>query len=130
MSSYTTICLRKLSCPPVDLVSLALPSYGSLELARLETLSSELLHVARNSNSRTMLLDLGQRKLLGAGFLSVVERLRRALTDQRHSLILSGDDGGLLATAGWTRRVPHYPDLTDAVNISAGRRYCEPAVSG
>ena len=61
-----------------DVVTLALRSYGSLEFEKLALLDDELPNVAQSSKSRAIVLDLGHGRPLGAGFLSVLERLRAA----------------------------------------------------
>jgi len=120
--------VQRLANAPVDVAALALPSYGSLDLDRLKLLGEELDDFAESGRParRSIVLDLGRKKPLGSGFLSVIERLREAASSSGQALIVAGDDGGLLAAAGWRRRIPYFADLADALNAAVA---CRPLVN-
>lgn len=119
MCQNLTIRVQKLARVSVDLVSLALTDYGSLALDTLAVFESELMRIAHESGPHVILLDLGHRKRLGAGFLQCIAKLRDALMADDRMLIVCGDDGGLLRAIGWGHFIRHYPDIVDALNASA-----------
>jgi hypothetical protein len=119
MCQNVTIRIQKLAHVSVDLVSLALTDYGSLALDTLAAFDAELIRIARESGSQVILLDLGHRKRLGAGFLRCIAKLRDALGADNRELVVCGDDGGIFKAAGWGRFLRHYPNIVDALNASA-----------
>lgn len=112
----TTIRVQTLLRVTVDLVSLSLLDYGSLSVETLAAFENEMLRIGQESRSQVIVLDLGHRKRLGAGFLHCLARLREVLTDDERKFVVCGDDGGIFNAAGWGRLMRHYPNIAEALN--------------
>jgi hypothetical protein len=106
--------LRLMSDRQTTVVTVPSLDFNSLHNERLQQLARFFRNAADRVVGRTVVLDVTGVKTAGAGFLTEIHRLSRALTEKHVQLVIVGELRGLFRLVGWHRRFRLYDSLVAA----------------
>ena len=110
------------------LLTPAAGTYGSTELDTLERQGERLVACgcgeAPHAPVTQVVVDLSLVSVGGSGLLGVLAQFRQQLALEGRTLCLCGDQTGLLQMVGWSRLLPVFGTLYEALE-HAGRAHAE-----